>query len=148
MERKGGTLNKELLESEAKELALLITPKEQAQVVALYGDLGAGKTTFTQAFARALGVIQNITSPTFVVEKRYPLEDQLFDTLIHIDAYRLDNAEDLEKLDWKTTLSNPKNLVVIEWADKVENLLPKNTVRISLEFLDEHTREFTYGKKE
>src|SRR5438552_2904269 len=69
-----------------------------ATVLGFYGDLGSGKTTFTQSMARALGVKENVTSPTFILEKIYKLEEQQFSHLIHIDAYRFDKSDELLKL--------------------------------------------------
>jgi tRNA threonylcarbamoyladenosine biosynthesis protein TsaE len=139
------TLGKDELAARAMKLAHELMPEEHAAVIALTGDLGAGKTTFAQAFARALGVASHVTSPTFVIEKRYPLSGQLFAELIHIDAYRLDSAEELRKLDWESTAGDPKNVIVIEWADRVSELIPANAIRISLSYLDEDTRTLTYA---
>lgn len=136
---------KEELEAEAARLAASLQPREgDATVIALMGDLGSGKTTFAQAFAKALGVEANVTSPTFVIAKRYPLKDQAFGSLLHIDAYRLEGPDDLEKLGFAEMLADPANLIVIEWADKVGALLPEDTTRISLAFLDEKTRTILY----
>jgi len=136
------------LEKEAETMAKGLAPGERASVIALFGDLGAGKTTFTKSFAKALGVEESVTSPTFVIEKRYPLSKEGFTTFIHIDAYRLDDADELRKLHWQEDVSDPRNVIVIEWADKVEQLLPPGTVRINLAFLDEHTRSFAYDRKQ
>src|ERR1700733_3565857 len=70
----------------------------KACVVGLYGDLGSGKTTFTQAVAKILGITEVVNSPTFVIEKIYKLEHERFEHLIHIDAYRLEKSSELEKL--------------------------------------------------
>ena len=91
------------LVQDAEQLARDLVPGPHARVVALMGDLGAGKTTYAKAFANALGVNDHVTSPTFVIEKRYPLHNQNFSQLIHIDAYRLENADELRKLDWERT---------------------------------------------
>ncbi len=143
----GIPFTKEELQKEAATVARSLVPGEKATVVALFGDLGAGKTTFTQAFAKTLGVAEGVTSPTFVIEKRYPLENGPFKTLIHIDAYRLDDAEDLRKLGWEEDESDKNNLIVIEWADKIAELLPKNALRIDLAFLDEEKRLLSYGNR-
>ena len=112
----------------------------RATVVALHGDLGAGKTTFVQGAARALGVNESVTSPTFVIQKIYPLQRQVFERLIHIDAYRLKDAHELEVLNWSETLRDPANLIFIEWPERVEGTLPKDAVRLKFRFVDEQTR--------
>ena len=104
---------------------------ERAAVLALSGDLGAGKTTFTQYLARELGVGEIITSPTFVIMKKYPLpNDAQFKHLVHIDAYRLESPEELLVLNLNTELHDKGNLVVIEWAEKVASLLPPYAVSL------------------
>lgn len=116
---------------------------EGAIVFALYGDLGSGKTAFTKGVAQALGITDPVSSPTFVIEKRYPLPQNPynFESLIHIDAYRLDEGGDLQKLGIDEDLENPKNLIIIEWADIVEDVLPPHAVKLHFTFVDESTRE-------
>lgn len=133
------------MEAFATDFAQQLQPKETATVIALHGDLGAGKTTFTQFLARALGVTQSLNSPTFVLMKRYPLEAQPFDNLFHVDAYRLDNADDLRKLDFESVLAEPKNLVVIEWPERVADLIPDTAQKLNFTFINETTREVNYG---
>ncbi len=106
-------------------------PQTEAVVVALHGDLGAGKTTFTQTLARSLGVTESVTSPTFVIMKGYELEEQTFKNLIHIDAYRLESSSELSVLHFDRILKEPRTLVVIEWAEKVTDLLPAEVINLS-----------------
>ena len=120
------------LEVFAKELIANLTPGETATLVTLSGELGAGKTTLTQAFARALGITKTVTSPTFVLENIYELTDSLFTTLIHIDAYRLTKPDELQALKFDELLDEPKNLIVLEWPEKVAQALPTPTVAIGL----------------
>ena len=112
-----------------------------ALVVGLYGDLGSGKTTFTQAIARIFDIKEDVTSPTFVIEKIYPLEDKKFKNLIHIDAYRLDSAKELAVLDWDKTMSDSRNIIFIEWPERVIEVLPENHAKIFFKFLSEFERE-------
>lgn len=114
--------------------------KDGAFVVGLYGDLGSGKTAFTQATAKCLGVKETVTSPTFVIEKIYKLENKNFDHLIHIDAYRLKNGDELLHLGWEEIAKNPKNIIFIEWPERVAEILPDNIKKISFTFVDEQTR--------
>ncbi|MBA3551080.1 tRNA (adenosine(37)-N6)-threonylcarbamoyltransferase complex ATPase subunit type 1 TsaE [Patescibacteria group bacterium] len=121
-----------------------LTPLEQrATIVALKGNLGAGKTTFTQQVAHYLEVKEIVTSPTFVLEKIYRLNHKKFDFLIHIDAYRLESSRELEVLGWREIIENPKNLIMLEWPERVQEILPENMQIISLTFIDETTREIT-----
>ena len=138
-------VNKEGLANEAEKLLFSLAPQSSATVVGLYGELGAGKTSFVQALAKILGVSQNVTSPTFVIEKIYKLDNSKlnngrFNRLIHIDAYRLKDSRELKALDWDTIVSDPKNLIVIEWADTVEDILPKDTKKIYLSILHHNMR--------
>lgn len=101
--------------------------KEGATVVGLYGDLGAGKTFFTQSVAKTFGVEDVIVSPTFVIEKIYELKDQKFTHLIHIDAYRLESSNELLTLGFQKVISDSNNLILIEWPERVEDIMPKHT---------------------
>ena len=91
----------------------------QAFVVGLFGHLGAGKTAFVKIVAKILGVKEEITSPTFVIMKNYKINHPKWKNLIHIDAYRLEQREELEVLDFEGLVSNPENLIMIEWPEKV-----------------------------
>jgi tRNA threonylcarbamoyladenosine biosynthesis protein TsaE len=109
-----------------------------ATVVALSGELGAGKTTFAQAVARALGVEEIVSSPTFVIEKIYQLPKyghgvSIFKRLVHIDAYRLKSAEELRSLGWDEIIADCTNLIVIEWPENVEDAIPKTAHRVAIE---------------
>ncbi len=113
--------------------------KTSAVVIALEGNLGAGKTTFTQAFAQELGIKEKVLSPTFVLMKVYPLQianskSQIakFRYLIHIDCYRIDSPGDLEHLGFKKLLKDKDAIILIEWADRVKKLLPKDTIWVNL----------------
>ncbi len=103
-----------------------------AHVVALSGELGAGKTTFTQHLAKEFGVKRKIISPTFVLIRRYQLNKGKYKQLYHLDAYRLKSGEDLLKLGWKEIISNPEHLVLIEWPENVKKVMPKKHTRIKI----------------
>lgn len=130
---------------ETKKLAVLLAKNvvstrhsKSAKVLALSGNLGSGKTTFVQGFARGLGIKEVPKSPTFVLVQIFPFatsdvangKHRMLKSLVHIDAYRLEKPKELLHLGFKEILRDPHNIVVIEWAEKVKNLLPKNTVRI------------------
>ena len=113
-----------------------------ATVVALEGELGSGKTTFTAVVAAELAVAETVISPTFIIERSYDIgrEDSPFSRLIHIDAYRLNGREELEMLDWKSKIADPGNLIFIEWPSNVEGALPDRHIRISFEHVGEGER--------
>lgn len=119
-------------------------PQNNATVVGLMGDLGSGKTTFTKAVASSLGIKNSITSPTFVIEKIYKIEIGKFKKLIHIDVYRLESSKELSVLNWNEIVNNPENLILIEWAEKVQDLLPKDSIKIEFEFIDENKRKIKF----
>ncbi len=98
---------------------------DRATLVTLSGDLGAGKTTFVQATAKELGVEEAIQSPTYVLMKKYTLANQPFDMLVHIDAYRLDTPEQFAALEPASFLHMPRTLVMLEWPERVEGVLPQ-----------------------
>lgn len=102
-------------------------------VLALSGNLGSGKTTVTQCLAKALGIPQQVTSPTFVLMNIYALPKSLngITQLCHIDAYRLESARELEVIGGHEYIQAPGTLTVIEWPEKVKKMIPKNVVWIS-----------------
>lgn len=125
----------------AAELVRALDVKEKALVIALNGDLGSGKTTFSQCIGEALGVRDAITSPTFLIEKIYELYRLPWKHLVHIDAYRLESPKELLHLGWEEIISKPENLVLVEWAEKIEEILPPDTIQVHFHVVDETTRE-------
>ncbi|MBI4135934.1 MAG: tRNA (adenosine(37)-N6)-threonylcarbamoyltransferase complex ATPase subunit type 1 TsaE [Candidatus Vogelbacteria bacterium] len=119
--------------------------KGRATVVGLLGELGSGKTTFTQAAARALGIRAPVQSPTFVIMKKYPITGAAWENLIHIDCYRLDRADDLLHLGWNELATSPENLILVEWPERVGNLLSSPTLKIKFEVAGETSRKIIYG---
>lgn len=114
----------------------------KAVVVGLKGDLGSGKTTFTQFVAQALGIEEGVTSPTFVILKKYRIKkDFSFSTLVHIDAYRLEGGKDMKALLFEDELENSDTLIFIEWPENVEGALPESIIMLSFETVDENTRK-------
>jgi tRNA threonylcarbamoyladenosine biosynthesis protein TsaE len=119
----------------------------RATVIALYGDLGSGKTTFVKAFASAFGIsADEITSPTFVIEKRFDIQGSaFFKRLIHIDAYRLEHPDEILRLGWKETLADAGNLILLEWPQNIGSALPEHLPTITFTFIDENTREIVFN---
>ncbi len=98
----------------------------RAVVVALQGELGSGKTTFVKGFAKGLGVRSRITSPTFVILNKYKIPNTKY--LHHIDCYRLRKPADLLSIGWKHILKDPRNIVLLEWPERIRRLLPKDAI--------------------
>ncbi len=98
-------------------------------VVCLYGELGSGKTTFTQGFAKGLGISSRLLSPTFIIVRRYGIKP-LPGFLYHVDLYRLQKKEDLEGLGLPEMFADRSSYAVIEWAEKLGDFLPKSRVDI------------------
>ncbi|MBI2642331.1 MAG: tRNA (adenosine(37)-N6)-threonylcarbamoyltransferase complex ATPase subunit type 1 TsaE [Candidatus Wildermuthbacteria bacterium] len=102
-----------------------------AVVVSLEGELGSGKTTFSQGFAKGLGIAQRITSPTFVIVKPYKIRNTKYKLFYHIDCYRIHKPKELLDLGWRDMVADPKAIVLVEWGTRVKRLLPKHTTRIA-----------------
>lgn len=121
-----------------------------ALVLALQGELGAGKTTFIQGLAKALKIKERVLSPTFVIMKRFQLVNcpiTQLNNLYHIDCYRIEGQGELLALGFKEIVKEKKNLVVIEWAEKIKKILPKDTVWIKFEHLGEERRKIILKSK-
>lgn len=144
-----GTLNLAEFQQEAEQFIQGLVPRRDgATVVGLYGNLGSGKTTFTQAAAKALGVVGSVSSPTFLILKSYKLAASSYKLLHHIDAYRLKIGDELRTLRFDELLCDPANLIFVEWADKVADVLPRNHIKLSFEFIDENTRRMTIANRQ
>lgn len=129
-------VKKEDLHDLAREVLKACAGSHQATIIALRGDLGAGKTTFTQALAQELGIEEPIQSPTYVLMKSYPISFGTFTKLIHIDAYRLENAAEFAALKPEQFLNDREALVVIEWPERVEGAFPPPTIVLNFSHID------------
>jgi len=111
---------------------------ERGDIVALIGELGSGKTCLTQGMAKGLGVEENVpvVSPTFTLINEYPGKIPL----IHLDVYRLSGPRDLEDMGYEEYFEGG-GVIVIEWAEKIRDILPAKTLFISMRYIDENTRE-------
>lgn len=122
------------------------TKLRSAVVVGLFGDLGSGKTTFVQGFAKGLGVRKHATSPTFILLGAHQTgKNAPFRRFIHIDAYRMKDQKELLALGWKELIRNPENAIVIEWAERVESALPDHFLRVTFRHTGGKGREVTIG---
>lgn len=129
-------------------LIRLMREKRAPLIVALSGDLGSGKTTFSQGIAKALRIPGKIQSPTFVLMKWYDLGSGRYpyDTFIHIDAYRLESLRDALRLGFASLFRNRGAIIVIEWADRVRDLIPKTAIWIKFRHGVKHQRTIIISK--
>lgn len=122
------------------------------EVLALTGDFGSGKTTFLKGLAEGLGIKEVITSPTFVILKEYRIlrpmihlggVSKRLGKFVHIDAYRAETIDDIKSVGIEDFLGRSDVVMAIEWAEKIREILPKNTIYINFKHLDEHKREIS-----
>lgn len=114
--------------------------RAHAAIIALQGDLGAGKTTFTQGFAKGLGITRNITSPTFLIIRRYGIQKTDRD-FYHLDLYQIKKPKEILNLGLNEIIRNPKNIVMIEWAEKIRKILSKQKIiRVNFEHTNNKNR--------
>ncbi len=127
-----------------------------AVVLALQGNLGGGKTTFLQGFAKGLGIKEKILSPTFVIQKRFKIppvvknvRSHIFHDghFYHIDCYRINKPAEILELGFAEIISNPKNIVAVEWPEKIEKVLPKNIMKIDFKFIGKDKREINFSNR-
>src|SRR3989338_1699648 len=140
-----------------------------ATVLGLQGELGAGKTTFLQGFAKGLGIKEKVLSPTFIIMKKFEIRNPKFETnsklkirnkkvpqnrrpsilwykyFYHIDCYRLKDEKDLAVLGIREIMLNPENIVAIEWPEKVTSMLPKHRNSIKFSYINKTTREIIFA---
>lgn len=114
-----------------------------ATVIGLAGELGAGKTSFTRSFLRALGARGKISSPTFVLMKKHATKDSHYSHGFHVDAYRIRGSKEMAHLGFRQIIKDPRHIVLIEWADKIRRIMPKGTIWIRFEHLKGNKRRIT-----
>ena len=140
MEKRVYTASEEETEACGRELAGELGP---GSVVALYGDLGAGKTAFVRGLARGLDIRESVSSPTFTIVNEYPGKVPLF----HFDLYRLRGAEELYDIGWEDYLDRG-GICALEWSERAEGLFGPETVKVTLRRLDETRREIEIVREE
>ncbi len=123
-----------------KIIAAKLAQENKNHIFALTGELGAGKTTFVQGFAKGLGIEEKVISPTFVLIRQHKIP-QSKKTLFHADLYRLDDTTNLQNLGLQEIWSNPNNIILIEWAEKIKGILPNNTTWVSFETKNSNIRK-------
>jgi tRNA threonylcarbamoyladenosine biosynthesis protein TsaE len=113
------------------------------EVICLYGELGSGKTTFVQDLAIALKVPDRINSPTFNILKVYAIKSskEKIRRIYHVDCYRLEDQADILKLGFKEWIADQEGVVMIEWADKIKNILPAKRIDIYFKIRGTNSRK-------
>lgn len=107
-----------------------------ARIICLYGELGSGKTTFAQGFAKGLGITTRLLSPTFIIVRRYQIHGN-YGFLYHLDLYRVGGVKDLFGLGLPEILEVSDSVVLVEWAEKMRELLPKNRVDVRFSVMED-----------
>lgn len=129
---------KELEDWETLAFHLLLSLRNKSQnpteatILVLTGDLGAGKTTFTQILAKQLGVKEVVQSPTFTIMKFYDTTDNVFKRFIHMDAYRIEDILELKPLGLVELLKQPNTLICIEWGERIREALPRGITTLTI----------------
>jgi tRNA threonylcarbamoyladenosine biosynthesis protein TsaE len=131
-EKLGEKIGKKILEEKLDK-----TPK----ILALEGDLGGGKTTFLKGFAKGLGIKEKILSPTFILFRKFQIPNSKFQNFYHIDCYRIEKEKEILNLGFREIIKDPKNIVAIEWAEKIKKILPKKILKIKFKILGKKERE-------
>lgn len=120
-------------EKDTKKIAEELANNLDRNIICLYGELGVGKTTFTKYFAKALGVESKIISPTFVLIRKHKAADSDF---YHIDAYRISDLNK-EKFALEEIINEKNAIIIIEWADKISEILPKKRIDIYFKLIND-----------
>ncbi len=107
-------------------------------VIALHGDLGAGKTVFSRGFAKGLSITEPITSPTFTIIQEYPLDNNKF--FFHLDLYRITDSNAAYAFGIDEYLENDNAIILIEWAERIKDILPNDTIHINISYVDDSSR--------
>jgi len=132
------------LDTCADEILSSLIQRRSVNVLALHGDLGAGKTAFTQLLAKKLGVQEHVVSPTFMIMRMYDSNHKTFTKLVHIDAYRIEDIREIEVLKIPDYFEEKNNLVCIEWPERMSALVPEEALKVSLVLNGDGSRTITY----
>lgn len=112
---------------------------QDGQIIAFRGGMGMGKTTFTRGFVAGLGITQDVSSPTFALVNEYETANR---KVYHFDMYRIRGVDDLYDIGFFDYLDE-KNILIIEWSERIEEALPQKTIFIELEQIEETSRKIT-----
>lgn len=138
---------KSFAEKFAKEILVRGRKNKTAFILAMEGDLGGGKTTFLQGFAKGLGIREKVLSPTFLIMKIFKIpskknekEKNLFRKFFHLDCYRINSPKEILNLGWNKIIADNQNIVAVEWSKKIKKIIPKNSILIKFDFIKKNTR--------
>ena len=134
------TYSTQQLEELAGKIAQKLKPND---VLALYGELGSGKTTFTRFLVKALGFDTRVQSPTFILVRNYTKSEGSIKKIFHIDLYRLKSVNEVLEIGINEMIDEDKSVTVIEWPEIYEQMLPEKTIRMYFEYADKDTRKVT-----
>lgn len=122
------------------------TRKKGALVVAIEGGLGNGKTTFLQGFAKGLGIKEKVLSPTFIVFRKFEIlpskqSKSQFSNFYHFDCYRIKEPKEILDMGFNKIVSSSSNIIAIEWAENIKEILPKDKVSLKIRFVNKNIRK-------
>lgn len=125
--------------------AILKTNLKNSVILALEGELGGGKTTFLKGFAKGLGIKEKILSPTFIIMRKFNIEPRTsnFEHFYHIDCYRIEKPKEILDLGFNEIVKSPKNIIAIEWADRIRKIIPKETIWVVFKFVGKDKRKIS-----
>lgn len=128
----------------------LLQEMSGGEIICLYGDLGSGKTTFAQGIGETLGITKSLTSPTFLIIKTYTIDNKRkfpnINKLYHVDLYRIQTEHDIAETGLREMLADPFGIVVIEWAERMGNLLPEKRIDVKFEYVGEDKRKISIAQ--
>lgn len=128
--------------AETQKLAQQLAKKiKTGDILALFGDLGSGKTTFTSYLVNALGFKDRVQSPTFIIMRIYTQSGGSIKKIYHLDLYRLRELEEVLEAGWQEMIEDKEAVLIIEWPEIIDSILPERAIKISFKYLDENVRK-------
>ena len=127
-------------EKDTEDFAISLAKKlPKGSIIALHGNLGAGKTVFTRGFARGLGITEPVSSPTFTIVQEYLLENSNY--LFHLDLYRIDDYRAALAFGIEEFIEDPDAYTLIEWPERINEIMPENVLKITISHINENERK-------